>query len=91
MSKVKKLLKINNIANNKKASLALLKEKALNADLNVLILTIQKLISKKEVIPISSQPKKRETKLAEDTKKIMLIINKFKNIINLSTLGSYLK
>lgn len=59
--------------------------------MNVLILTIQKLINKNDVIPISSQPKNKQTKLAEDTKNIILIINKFKNITNLSTLGSYLK
>jgi hypothetical protein len=69
----------------------LLKEKALKADLNVPILTVQKLIKKKEVIPIISQPKNKFTKLAEDTKNIILITNKFKNTNNLSTKGSYLK
>lgn len=52
---------------------------------------IKKLIKKNEVNPIISQPKNNITKFAEDTKKTILIINKFKNIINLSTNGSYLK
>jgi 5-methylcytosine-specific restriction endonuclease McrA len=69
----------------------LLKEKALKADLNVFILQTQKLISKKEVNPIISQPKNKQTKLPEVTKKIILIINKFKKTSNRSTFGSYLK
>lgn len=81
----------SNIAKNKKTSLALLNEYALNADFKVLILQTQKLINKKEVNPINSQPKNKHIKFAEVTKKIMLIINKFKKTINRSTLGSYLK
>jgi hypothetical protein len=85
------LLKINNIPNKRKASLLLLNEYALKADFKVFILQTQKLIKKNEVSPINSQPKKRDTKLAELTKKIILIINRFKKTTNRSTLGSYLK
>jgi hypothetical protein len=51
----------------------------------------QKLIRKKEVSPIISQPKKRFMRLPEETRKTILIINIFKNKTNLSTKGSYLK
>jgi hypothetical protein len=68
-----------------------LNEKALNADFNVLTLHDQKLIKKKEVKPIISQPKNNITKFPEQTKKTILITNEFKNNINLSTRGSYLK
>ena len=73
---------------NKKKSLNLLKENALNDDFNVAVLVVQKLIKKKEVNPISSQPKKSIIKLPEDTKKTILIINDNKNNKNLSTKGS---
>lgn len=79
------------MAKNKNKSLNLLKEKALNADLNVPILVDQKLIKKKDVIPIISHPKKRLTKLPDDTKKTILIINIFKKTKSLSTKGSNLK
>ena len=81
----------NIIAKNKNKSLNLLKENALNADLKVPILVDQKFIKKKEVMPIISHPKKRETKFPEDTKKTMLTINIFKKTKSLSTKGSYLK
>lgn len=85
------MLKIKMIAKNKNKSLNLLNEKALNADLKVPILTDQKLIKKKDVIPIISHPKNKLTKLAEETKNTILMINKFKKTINLSTNGSNLK
>jgi hypothetical protein len=68
-----------------------LKEKALNADLRVDFLVVQKLISTKEVRPINSQPKKIIIVFPALTKKIILIINKFKKRISLGTEGSYLK
>jgi hypothetical protein len=49
------------------------------------------LIKKKEVKPISSQPKNNITKLLDVTKNIILITKEFKNNKNLSTSGSYLK
>lgn len=82
------VLYIQIIKINKKKSLNLLKENALNDDFNVAVLVVQKLIKKKEVNPISSQPKKSIIKLPEDTKKIILIINDNKNNKNLSTKGS---
>jgi hypothetical protein len=69
----------------------LLKEKALNAAFSVPILATQKLISKNEVKPINSQPKKSIIIFPEDTKINILIIKEDKNNINLSTRGSYLK
>jgi hypothetical protein len=57
----------------------------------VFILKVQKFIKKKEVNPINSHPKKRVIKLEEQTKKTILSIKKFKKIMSLSTLGSYLK
>jgi hypothetical protein len=63
----------------------------LKAAFNVPTLVDQKLIKKKDVNPIISQPKKSITKFPEETKKTILIINKFKKISNLSTKGSYLK
>lgn len=91
MSNEKIKLKIKIIAKNKNKSLNLLNENALKADLKVPIRVDQKLIKKKEVIPIISQPKNKLTKLPDETKKTILIINKFKNTNNLSTSGSYLK
>jgi hypothetical protein len=91
ISKVYVKLKTKIIAKNKNKSLALLNEKALNADLRVLTLQDQKLIKKKDVKPIISQPKKSITKFPEHTKKTILITKEFKKSINLSTNGSYLK
>ena len=84
-------MKTRSIAKNRKRSLNLLNEKALKADLKVPILTDQKFIKKKEVIPIISHHKNKLIKLPEETKKTMLIINIFKKTNNLSTKGSYLK
>jgi hypothetical protein len=74
-----------------KKSLILLKEKALKAAFKVPTLVTQKLIKKKDVKPINSQPKNNIIKLPEETKKIILIIKEHKNNKNLSTKGSYLK
>jgi hypothetical protein len=65
--------------------------KALNADFNVDIRVDQKLIKKKDVKPINSQPKNKTKKLPLVTKQTMLITKQFIKSINLSTLGSYLK
>lgn len=75
----------------KKMSLILLKTNALNAAFNVAFLVTQKLINIKEVNPIHSQLKNSKTILAELTKNSILKIKVFKNKINLSTNGSYLK
>jgi len=83
--------KINIIAINKETSLNLLKVNALKADFKVEILVDQKLIKKKEVKPINSQPKNKTKKFPLVTKHIILITKQFINSINLSTLGSYLK
>lgn len=91
MSRLYIVLYISKIAKNKNKSLSLLNENALNADFKVPTLVDQKLIRKKDVKPISSQPKNKVIKFPEDTNKIILIINEFKNKINLSTSGSYLK
>ena len=53
-------------------SLKRLKMKALNADLNVLTLVLQKLMRKYEVTPINSQPKTSKTKLLTNNKKTIL-------------------
>ena len=66
-------------------------EYALKAALSVPTLADQKLIKKKEVSPIISQPKNKLIKFPDETKKTILIINIFKNKTNLSTKGSYLK
>jgi hypothetical protein len=84
-------LKINNIAKNKNKSLNLLKENALKAAFNVPTLVDQKLIKKNDVKPINSQPRNITIKFPDDTNNIILIIKRFKNRINLSTNGSYLK
>jgi hypothetical protein len=68
-----------------------LNEKALKAAFKVPTLVDQKLIKKKEVKPINSQPRNNTMKFPEDTSNIMLIINEFRNKISLSTKGSYLK
>jgi hypothetical protein len=72
-------------------SLTLLKEYALNAAFKVPTLVDQKFIRKNEVRPIISHPKNNIIKFPDDTKKTILIIKLFKNKINLSTKGSYLK
>lgn len=74
-----------------KKSLTLLNVNALNADFNVAVLVVQKLIKKKDVNPINSQPKNNIIVLPEVTKKIILITNDKINNKNLSTKGSYLK
>lgn len=76
---------------NIKKSLTLLNVKALNADFRVATLVVQKLIKKKDVRPISSQPKNNIMVLPEVTKKIILITKDNINSKNLSTRGSYLK
>jgi hypothetical protein len=73
---------------SKDASLNLLKTNALNADFNVEILVDQKLIKKKDVNPINSQPKNKTKKLPLVTKHIILITNEFIKSVNLSTFGS---
>jgi hypothetical protein len=72
-------------------SLTLLKVKALKLQPKVVILNLQKLISKKEVNPIISQPIIILKKLFEITKKIIEKINQFISKINSSPLSSYLK
>jgi hypothetical protein len=74
-----------------KMSLTLLNVNALNADFKVPRLTVQKFINKKEVNPISSQPKNIIIALSAHTNSTMLSINQFNNNINLSALGSFLK
>jgi hypothetical protein len=49
------------------------------------------LIKKNDVTPIISHPKNKFTKFPDKTKNTILITNKFKSTINLSTKGSYLK
>lgn len=66
---------------NKTTSLTLLNTNALNPAFTVLCLVFQKLIKKKDVKPINSQPKNNITKLPARTKIIMLITKRF-NIIN---------
>lgn len=72
-------------------SLTLLNEKALNADFKVGLLLVQKLIKKKDVSPISSQPTISKIILSDITSNIMLNENHPKRIVNLSTFGSFLK
>ena len=83
--------KIIKIAINNDTSLNLLKTKALKAAFKVEILVDQKLIKKKDVNPIISQPKNNTKKLPLVTKQTILITKQFIKIINLSTFGSYLK
>jgi hypothetical protein len=75
----------------KKISLNLLNVKALKLQPKVVILNLQKLMSKNEVKPISSQPIISVKKLLLITKKIMENINQLINKINSSPLSSYLK
>lgn len=91
ISKVKYILYIDIININKKKSLTLLNEKALNEDFKVEVFVVQKLIKKKEVKPISSQPKYNIIRFPEDTKNNILTTKESKNNKNLSTKGSYLK
>jgi hypothetical protein len=91
ISKLKVRLNIKIIAKNKNKSLVLLNEYALKADFNVPTFVDQKLIKKKEVNPIISQPKNIIIKLPEETRKTILIIKEFRNKTSLSTKGSYLK
>lgn len=72
-------------------SLILLKIKALKADFKVFLLKVQKLIKKKEVNPISSQPKKSNIALSDKTNKDILKINQFNINIKRSENGSFLK
>lgn len=64
---------------------------ALKLQPNVVILNLQKLINKKEVKPINSQPSKILKKLLDITKKIIENINQFINKTNSSPRSSYLK
>jgi hypothetical protein len=84
-------LKTKTITTNKNRSLVLLKEYALKAAFSVPTLEDQKLIKKKDVSPIISQPKNKLIKFPEETKKTILIINMFRNKTKRSTKGSYLK
>lgn len=79
------------INTKKQTSLTLLKENALNAAFNVDFFVTQKLIKTKEVTPMSSQPKNSTIRFELETNNTILIINRFKKLINLSTIGSYLK
>jgi len=76
---------------NRKKSLTLLNVNALNADFNVAVLVVQKLIKKKDVSPISSHPKNNIIVLPEETKKSILTTKDSKNNKKRSTKGSYLK
>lgn len=73
------------------ASLSLLNEKALKADLRVEDLSPQKLIKKKEVRPMSSQPKKKTTRFPEFTSTSMLAIKALMRETRRLMWGSYLK
>ena len=79
------------IAKIKAASLTLLKVKALKAALKVPTRVAQKLMSMKEVRPMSSHPKSKTNMLPERTKRTILQTKAQSIRINLSTLGSYLK
>ena len=76
---------------NMNRSLTLLKVNALKLHPNVVILNFQKLINKKEVSPISSQPKISVKKLFPQTKLIIDKINQFISRINSSSRSSNLK
>jgi hypothetical protein len=62
--------------------------KALNPALKVPTLVAQKLINKKEVRPINSQPNSNTYIFPDKTNKDMLQTKALKKRINLSTLGS---
>jgi|JI61114C2RNA_FD_contig_31_450603_length_767_multi_5_in_0_out_0_2 hypothetical protein len=74
----------------KQPSLNLLKMKALNALLSVVILLFQKLISKKDVNPIISQPNTKTNQLEAHKRVIIERTKDFKKIINKIILGSFL-
>ena len=85
------MLYVNINAAKIKLSLTLLKTNALSADFNVFNLAPQKLIKKKDVTPISSQPRNSTIKLPDKTSKTILLTNKSNKVTSLSILGSYLK
>ena len=66
----------------------MLKENALKAAFKVPTRVTQKLIKKKEVKPINSQPKNKIIKLPEETNKSILNIKEHSSNKNLSTKGS---
>ena len=72
-------------------SLILLNVKAFIAAFKVLRRKVQKFINKKDVKPISSQPKKSSKTLSAVTSNAILIMNQFKSKINRSVWGSFLK
>jgi hypothetical protein len=71
-------------------SLSLLKIKALNALLSVVIFPFQKLMSKKEVTPIISHPKTKTNQLEAHKRVIIESTKDFKKITNKIILGSFL-
>lgn len=75
----------------KNKSLTLLNVNALKLQPRVVILYFQKLISKKDVKPINSQPSINVKKLLPLTNIIIESINQFINKINSSSLSSLLK
>jgi len=80
---VEPVILIAQIENNSSAlSLNLLNVNALNADFNEAVLVDQKFINKKDVKPISSQPKNSAIILFERTNSDILYINIFIYIIN---------
>jgi hypothetical protein len=66
----------NTIENNNQKSPILLTIKAFNAAFVACVLVVQKLIKRKEQMPIPSQPKKNKTKLSEVTKTNIKKVNK---------------
>lgn len=72
-------------------SLTLLNVYALKADLRVPTRVAQKLIRRKEVRPISSQPINSSAKFPANTRRTILITKELINRIKRSTFGSYLK
>jgi len=79
------------IANKSAASLNLLNVKALKAALRVPTRVAQKLIKRKEVRPINSQPSSTINMLPDKTRRTILHTNELIIIIKRSTFGSYLK
>lgn len=75
----------------KNISLTLLKVKALKLQPKVVVLNLQKLISKNDVNPISSHPSRIEKKLLLNTKNIIENSNQLISNINSSPLSSNLK
>lgn len=76
---------------NNKRSLTKLKEKALKLDFKVERRDCQKLIKKKEVKPISSQPKKIVKKLSPKTRITILNIKQFNQNKKPISSASFLK